>query len=509
MKPTEDLFLIIKSLQPTEKSYFKKFTKLHVLGDGNNYIRLFEAIEKQDIYNEQLVREQFKGEKFLNQLWVAKNYLYHQVLKCLEVYHMGNDNEIKSHLRRIEILYEKGLYKQCEKIIDKAMEISIKQEHFTSLLEILKWQLKIYQVHSYSGITSTELHQWYESITATISQYKNQVDFSYEIARAFSKRKKTGFARKEEDVLLYTQIANSPLFKDEKNAHSFEAKNNFYLIKVLYHISKNSAKAHLYTKKQVELYNSYPEQIVMNPGLYLTTLHNHILISRRMGREKEIGDYITKVKNVNANTSIIKGKKYFYANIHELKLLFNSNRLKDVVKLIGELRNNKTFFQNEKHLNPNDKTALYYDMGYYNFIAGHYKEAAKLFHTIINDFPIDVKSDFHCFSRIQLLLVYFESGKSDLLEYTIKSTHKYLKKNHQLYRVENIILGFLKKLIKIDGATKQMRVEYVKLQAELEKIFKNPYERNALNYFDFLSWIESKTNNLSFYSSIRRNRTGE
>ena len=46
-KFSNDLFQLIQSLSRTEKAYFKKYTSLHVIGERNNYVKLFNAIEKQ------------------------------------------------------------------------------------------------------------------------------------------------------------------------------------------------------------------------------------------------------------------------------------------------------------------------------------------------------------------------------------------------------------------------------------------------------------------------------
>ena len=42
----EDLFQLIKSLNRSEKGYFKKFVSTHAKGEAI-YLRLFDAIEKQ------------------------------------------------------------------------------------------------------------------------------------------------------------------------------------------------------------------------------------------------------------------------------------------------------------------------------------------------------------------------------------------------------------------------------------------------------------------------------
>ncbi len=52
MKPTNDLFTLINSLNRTEKGYFKKFASQHGKGEKNNYVQLFEAMDKQEAYNE-------------------------------------------------------------------------------------------------------------------------------------------------------------------------------------------------------------------------------------------------------------------------------------------------------------------------------------------------------------------------------------------------------------------------------------------------------------------------
>ena len=41
------------------------------------------------------------------------------------------------------------------------------------------------------------------------------------------------------------------------------------------------------------------------------------------------------------------------------------------------------------------------------------------------------------------------------------------------------------------------------LKAELEEIFKNPFENKALDLFDFISWLESKIENRAFAEVVR------
>lgn len=52
-----------------EKGYFMKFAKRHISDKDNNYLKLFDAINKQeDNYNESEIKRQFRNENLLNNL---------------------------------------------------------------------------------------------------------------------------------------------------------------------------------------------------------------------------------------------------------------------------------------------------------------------------------------------------------------------------------------------------------------------------------------------------------
>ena len=58
-----ELFLLIKSLSRTEKRYFRMFANMNK--GSANYLRLFDAIDKQEVYDEKTIKEEFQGETFV------------------------------------------------------------------------------------------------------------------------------------------------------------------------------------------------------------------------------------------------------------------------------------------------------------------------------------------------------------------------------------------------------------------------------------------------------------
>ena len=60
MKPSDELFKLIKSLTKSEKRFFKLSSSLQ--SGEKNYLKLFDAIEKQLEYDEEDIKNTFKKE---------------------------------------------------------------------------------------------------------------------------------------------------------------------------------------------------------------------------------------------------------------------------------------------------------------------------------------------------------------------------------------------------------------------------------------------------------------
>ena len=87
-----------------------------------NYIKLFDAIEKQSEYDEEGIKNHFKGETFIRHLPSEKNHLYKLILKSLRLFYADNSVSaiLAENIQSIEILYNKALYLECSKLVKKS-----------------------------------------------------------------------------------------------------------------------------------------------------------------------------------------------------------------------------------------------------------------------------------------------------------------------------------------------------------------------------------------------------
>src|SRR5438876_959749 len=89
MKPSDELYQLIKTMTKAEKRKFKIDASKESGQSGN--IRLFDAIEKQTRilrdYDEEKLKIELKDRNLVKRLYSLKNYLYNLLLNSLTDYH--------------------------------------------------------------------------------------------------------------------------------------------------------------------------------------------------------------------------------------------------------------------------------------------------------------------------------------------------------------------------------------------------------------------------------------
>ena len=79
--PSDKLFQLVQSLSRGEHQQFKRRASL--ASGEKKYLLLYEAIRKQEIYDEEALREEFKSEAFTRNFPSIKHYLYKIILESL------------------------------------------------------------------------------------------------------------------------------------------------------------------------------------------------------------------------------------------------------------------------------------------------------------------------------------------------------------------------------------------------------------------------------------------
>lgn len=492
-KPSDSLFQLIKSLSGQEKRYFKIFASRHTIGEKNNYLKLFDAIDKQEEYDEEAIRLFFKKDKFIRQLFVVKSYLYEMILKSQDAYYAGSSIQIQlRHLvHYIEILYNKALYDQCLRMIEKAEKLAVKHEIFLTQLEIINWKLKVRGTTLFQKTLDEDLslfQQERKTITQKISNYHQ---YQFLNTKLFSKAVKKGwFPRSPEEIIQeYEPIISDSVFESPEKAISLQAKILFHnTISAYYHLKGDHKKSYFHSKEAEKIFLENTLLIENNQEDYLSCLSNLIFTSMFLGNYEESFRHINVLKKLTPPSKALQAKIIISAYLPEL-ISYNINGYVDAgLKLIPEIENKLRSFQNI--LPRRDVLYIQYNFSCLYFKANEFKKSAQWVFQILNESETGFLPDLHAKTKILNLMIQTEMNNTDLLPYIIRSTYRFLLKQQRLYGFEKLIIGFIRRLP--DVSANELKYQYGKLKSDLEELGKNPYEKKAMEHLGFSQWVEKK-----------------
>lgn len=502
---SDQLFRLIKALTPSEKRYFKIFVSKGSSAADAKFIKLFNILDKQSEYDEAKILTQDKTLK-PSQLSNLKAHLYKQILQSLNNYNVDNDVEIKIRdiLNHTNILYNKALYEQCWKMLEKGRQLAEVNDKQRLLFEIIEFEKRLLTKLIRTDIKEKVL----DLVKESESQHKKLQNiniFQNLSIRLYSFYLQLGFIRNSNDFEIVNRFLYSslPAFTEENLA--FDEKNYLYNSLVGYYaFIQDIDRGYEYATKWVDLFEQHPEMIVPKVENYIKAIHNILNAQSKLFKYHEFEKYSKKfdeIKNLEglSLTSNIKLSLFKYSSVHKLNKFFMTGRFTDGVKIIPQMAEDLDKF--EDFLDTHTITIIHYKFACMYFGDEDYSMAVFWLNKIINSKDVNIRSDIHGFARILNLISHWELKNEDLVDYYIRSTYRYLIKKADFHLYQNYIFKFLRKLPGI--MPDQLMAEFVELREKMIPLQNNPYEKRAFIYFDIISWLESKIENRSNQMIIR------
>lgn len=508
MKPSTELFDLIKTLSKSEKRFFKLSSSLQ--SGEKNYVKIFDAIDEQDEYNEEALKELFKNESFVQHFPSEKNHLYKLILKSLRSYHADNSISaiLQQEIKNIEILYKKALYKECNKFLLRAKKLAHEHEKFYYLFELINMEKQLLEEAYESGEFDYDLDALIKEENEILEKLRNLAEYHILYSRINYVFRREGFAHNEDERTIVKEIEDYHLIKGKNTALSSSAASICYYIKGLCAVTNRQYQdAYIFFNKVKEILDRNPNLRADLAKRYVRTL-SHLLYCY-IDNEK-----FDEAYKVIEEMHQLEGKEGFN-NIDVEVSIFTSTHLAELVlwEKKGEHRQalNKInhvingFAKMGDTINKENKLLFHYHIANIYFGAGEYKDALHWINSVLNENEQSLRQDIYGFARMINLIIHYELGNHDLLEYIIKSTLRFLNKKEKDYKVESVIVKHLRKLVKITMEMER-REAYQKMKNELEELFENPMERVLLDYFDILSWLDSKIQNISFTDAVKKRK---
>ena len=502
---SSNLFILIKSLEKSEKRAFKLFISRSGNREEMKIIKLFDAIDKQQAYDEAEILKK-EPEIAKGQLSNLKAHLYQQILSSLRIIHTTHnpDMQIRKLLDFTKILYNKGLYMQCLRILDKARNQAREASRFHLYLEVLEFE-KVIENQFITRSIENRAELLTEEVKDVLEVVKNTHNYSNLALRMYGIYIKTGHVKNEEEYLKVKDFFHTYLEKSNLKRTSF-SENMYYHIAHAwyYYIIQDFIKYYDHSAKWVELFEKTPGMIDREMTWYLKGLHNLLTALFITGNYDAFIDVLNHFESfekrrypqLNENERI---RCFIYRYTALINRSFMDGDFEKGVKIVDEIEESlKTYgFKIDNHR----ILLFYYKIGNIYFGNGDFSNALKYLNKIINFRDVSLREDLHVYARILILIIHYEMGDESLLEYQIKSVYRFLGKMNDVNEVHKEIFNFLRHSGKI--YPQNVRNEFKNLMIKFEQLASRPYEKRPFYYLDIIAWLQSKIENKSISEVIK------
>ncbi len=490
---TDELFQLVKSLEKSEKRNFKLFAKRNGGGEDLKMVILFDALDKMNEYAETSLLKKNKSIS-KQQLSNMKAHLYKQIL--LSIKHTRDENYLELQLNEqmayVRILYNKGLYLQALKLLEKIRQTAVNIHQLTFQMQAIFFEKKIEALHITHSIAdkAEQLAHEADNVNKHLSLMSRLSNLSLQL---YSWYIKMGHARDEKDVTAVKMFfkANLP----EHNIYEMEFYEKMYLYQSYCwyaFILQDLLAYYRYAQKWVSLFNQEPVMKRVETGQYIKAMHNLLSAHFDLNNYEKFEDALlefeefTTSRDGNINTNVrIQG--FVYLHIAKINGHFLAGTFTKGLELVPYI---ESMLQEYKlHLDKHRVLVFYYKIACLYFGSGNNEKTIEYLNKIINS-KFELRTDLQCYARLLHLIAHYELNNYDLLEYLIRSVYRFMAKLKNLSIVEEEIFRFLRKAFSL--SPNKMTGAFKVLKEKLERLKGNPLETRSFMYLDIIAWLESK-----------------
>lgn len=501
----DSLFLLIKSLSKSEKRQFKLYAGRLGGNAEANFMALFAVMDKMDVYDEQLILKKTNIKK--QQISNSKAHLYKQILISLRLspIHQNTRTQIREQLDFATILYNKGLYKQSLKILEKTKNVAISKEEYTLAYELVELEKVIesqYITRSMSD-RADMLAVEAKNISAKNVVVSKLSNLSLQLYSWFLQH---GYVRNDNDFKTVNNYYEARLPKFVFSDQGFTGKMFLFQAKLWYgFIIQDFLSCYRYSQKLVALFDEYPDMKQLHPVFYLKAVNYSLESLFYLRQTYKFNETLIALEDsieyqrffVNENTQLLSN---LYLYQHKINLYYLEGEFTKGTKFVPEVLSQIKAFG--KKIDSHHVMLFYYKIGCMYFGAGDYANCILYLNKIIQNKDLKMREDLLCYTRVLDLVAHYESGQDQHIDELIKSTYKFLLKMDNLYEVQKKMIKFLRNLTSL--YPNELKNAFIKLHKELKEFEEHPFEKRAFLYLDIISWLESNIEGIPVEEVVKR-----
>ena len=478
---------LLTSLSKSEKRYLELYF-LQEQTQDSLYLTYFKAYKNA-------LKNKHKSLKLptdfpLGRLPSIKNYLKEKILFVLGKFHQKSTkrNEILEHLKFVEVLFNKRLYKECASLLRQLEKKATQFWAYNLLLEILQWQLRLLLSNGYNEelkISFSNLYSKEKKLLNSLSMISFYREIRYELLKILSQRQ---FSNPIEDNQIFAvrQMLKNTI---SENLLPYATLEYDRTMSLYYRLIGNYKNAFMHSKNEMSIWNNnfsvFNDRVMTSK--YINGHINKCEILFFLGAYDQCKEEFGKLqKNVRLIENEQNNRVLYLAQSYLLMLGVNMIKrdYNDNSNLILEIEH---IFLNK--LNSQKIAEFLYVFAVNSFHQKKWNNCLHYANRLINEYKSTNNSDLDSLAQFFRILVHFELGNHEVVENLIQRFSNNITEMTLLFK--SIHLYFKQPLLH----RKLSKTLFNEMEIVLSKRKQTHKIYIKLYYLVFLDWINSRKPN--------------
>lgn len=498
-KAGSSLVQLVAALSIPEQRYFRKFAERHVIGEGNQYLELFDALLQVGDAGVEGVKEQFHQANFLGNLNFNLHYLQKVLLRSLESFHYDAHPvaSLRHSLSQVEVLAEKMLLPQAEKKVRQLIAKALEWEAFPVLLEALEIHRKL--LKRIGGKAYWEkLPPVHAQINQALAMQMNESSLMELYDYVFTETQQTSQAQQQLDRMRLQAYLSDHRLMDQGYPKTFNARIAWHLthafVKVLL---GQHQEALTHYRRIIQEWESNSMRREASQERYAMALIDYLNVCHRLEDYSSFEEILTTIRQLDKlpPSEVVRIQWVSY----HLEVLWHLNTLRfdaaeDVVRRWEEI-----LTQFKGKVDDASLLSFAYNICLLYFVKEDFSGALRWVNKILNFPRSPARMDIRRFAKLLNCMIHWELGNLRLLESEVPSTQRILRQEGGLNEFEKGVIAHLQRLIKaLPGKEWPILKEFAVGLDQHGGSAKPPF-----GYQETWVWAHSRANKTSIAQQIR------
>lgn len=490
-KPSNELYLLVQSLNLSEKRYCSIYLARHSTGEANRYLRLFELLKEQSAYDSAAAMQALGYATQPGHYAVLKKQLYEQLLDALHQFDLFTNpvQQLFRGIHQCHLLLQKGLFTQCEKRIKTLSATAVEMNQYEAQLQLQSLKMMMKARSYYRQVSEGDLKEWLMDTTNLLSDINVTMRYRYAGGLVYKMQYEAG-GRGKELAARMEKVMALPEFKEEKQARTLSALLDFHQVKALYNFANlHPEEALKHNEQFLALLDKNPQMRQLHADRYFSVLNNFLIDCLVLKKYPVLEEGLQKLRSLSKIPAFkrlanIEANVFRLGYLLEMNYMITTGNFKQAYKQVPLLQQGLS--QYAEKIVKHNRLTLQYLSAYTCFALAKYDEALDHLWPILQEKETAVAEDIQVAARMMQLLAHFEKGDNMLLDSLIKGVRRLLK-NDETSSVQRQVLSFVNSSLRKPEIT----AAYGELQKKLEKLAANPAAAGSFNLFNYPVWVKA------------------